>query len=155
MKLFAIFILFPILIRSQSTWDKIKQRDDVFHFYGSVIIDESAYQIQSYAFPEMKEVPKVLIANGVTLLCIFGKERFDMVKKHPTGFSWDDVFVGSWAIPVYDIFNTCRYDLRHREEALKIQDGYFEFGHHYLDKYEPLKIQLENENSREQNSEIE
>ena len=131
-----IFILLTLNLTAQTTWSKIKQRDDVLHFYGSVVVNESAYQVQTWAFPEMKEVPKVLVSNGITVSCIFLKEFYDTKKRKPTGFNWDDVFVGSWAIPVYDIFNTCRYDWKHRDAEIKIQDGYFEFNHHYREKFE-------------------
>ena len=134
--LFLLLILYSYTFFGQSTWDKIKQRDDVLHFYGSFAINETSYQIQTWAFPKLSEPKKVLISNGVTLVCIFSKEFYDKHKSSPTGFSWDDIFVGSWAIPVYDIFNTCRFDFKHRDAEYKIQEGYYEFNHHYLEKYE-------------------
>lgn len=110
-----ILILLAFGMRGQNTWDKIKERDDVLHFYGSFAINEGAYQIQSFAFPKMKETKKVLISNGITLLAIFGKEWYDTKKKRPTGFSWDDIAVGSWAVPIYDIFNIVRYDFKNNK----------------------------------------
>jgi len=96
------------------------QRSDnvnaALHFYGSAAINESTYQIQSYAFPKWKESRKILISNGITLACIFTKEVYDTKKKKPTGFSWDDIFVGCWSIPVYDIVNLCRYDWKKRHD---------------------------------------
>lgn len=105
-----------ILLSLGMTAQEMRIPDDVKHFYGSVMVNEASYQIQSWAFPKMKETPKVLISNGITLLAIFGKEWYDTKKKRPTGFSCDDIFVGSWAIPIYDIFNICRNDWKHRND---------------------------------------
>lgn len=113
MKTTLIIILLTFGMKGQTIQEKFKD-DKVLHFYGSVLINESTYQIQSFAFPKSKEVNKVLISNGVTLACIFAKEFYDTKKAKPTGFSWDDIFVGSWAIPVYDIFNICRNDWKKR-----------------------------------------
>lgn len=107
-----LLLILPFLTFAQER----KIPDDVLHFYGSVAINETSYQINTWAFPKMKEHKKVLISNGITLTCIFAKELYDTKKKRPTGFSWDDIFVGSWAIPVYDIFNICRYDWKTRKD---------------------------------------
>lgn len=109
---FKLIFILPFLTFAQSNFE----RDKALHFYGSVAINESTYQIQSMAFPKMKEHKKVLISNGITLTCIFAKELYDVRKAKPTGFSWDDIFVGSWAIPLYDVFNICRYDWKTRHD---------------------------------------
>lgn len=109
-------LLLPLFTLSQlKVNSKLTIPDDVLHFYGSFAINEGAYQIQSFAFPKMKETKKVLISNGITLLAIFGKEWYDTKKKRPTGFSWDDIAVGSWAVPIYDIFNIVRYDFKNNK----------------------------------------
>lgn len=111
-----IFIILPFLTFGQRS-EKV---NDALHFYGSVAINETSYQIQGLVFPKMKETPKVLISNGITLLAIFGKEFYDTKKKNPTGFSWDDALTGCWSVPIYDIVNICRFDYKRRTK-----DGYY------------------------------
>ena len=98
----------------------LSKHDDVTHFYGSCGINEITYQIQGLLFPKKKEVNKVLFANLVTTSCIFTKELYDTRKAKPTGFSWSDIFIGLWAILIYDIFNICRYDWKHRNDYKKL-----------------------------------
>jgi len=92
--------------------DWLGQHDDVAHFYGSFFLNEAAYQIQGWAFPKWKPSRKILIANAFTVLCISAKERFDMFKKNPTEWSWDDWLIGLWAIPIYNIVRICLNDWR-------------------------------------------
>lgn len=86
------------------------------HFYSSFFINEAAYQIQGFAFPDWKPSRRMLFSSAFTLGCIALKERWDMSKKHPTGWSWDDFFIGCWAIPVYLIVRVCLNDFRSIEE---------------------------------------
>ena len=39
-----------------------------------------------------------------------------MVKKNPTGWGWMDMFIGVWAIAIYDIVKICWYDWKHRND---------------------------------------
>jgi hypothetical protein len=110
---------------NRSLWAKIP--DDAKHFYGAFTINEASYQIQSLAFPDMKEAQKVLIANGITILCVFGKEYYDERKPHPTHDHIDDIVPGVWSIPIYDIFNICRTDVKKRIEEEKRLSGYYNF----------------------------
>jgi len=109
---YLLIILFPFFFKAQL--DKIPS--EVKHFYGAIIINEGTYQIQSFAYPKWTPTKKVLIANGITLTAIFGKEIYDKHKKNPTGFSWDDIFIGCWSIPVYDIVRICINDVKKRRE---------------------------------------
>lgn len=119
-----IFIILPFLTFGQqkapTPREWIAKHDDVAHFYGSCGINELTYQIQGLLFPKKKEVHKVLFANLVTTSCIFIKERYDVLKAKPTGWSWADIFIGLWAILIYDIVNICRFDYKNRTK-----DGYY------------------------------
>lgn len=86
------------------------------HFYGSFFINEAAYQIQGFAFPDWKPSRRMLFSSAFTLGCIALKERYDMSKKYPTGWSWDDFFIGCWAIPIYLIVRVCLNDFRKRND---------------------------------------
>ena len=86
------------------------------HFYTAFSINEVSYQVQSFACPKWTPTKKVLIANGITLTAIFGKEIYDKHKKNPTGFSWNDALIGCWSIPVYDIFRICINDVKKQRD---------------------------------------
>jgi hypothetical protein len=119
---FKLIFLIPFFTFAQYKAPKptarewLGKHDDVAHFYGSVSINEFSYQVSSWTFPKWSETKKVLISNAVTASCIFIKERYDMLKRNPTGWNWMDVFIGFWAIAIYDIFNICRFDFKRRDD---------------------------------------
>ena len=109
-----IILLFPIMLSAQHkpVRDWLTTHNDVAHFYGSVLVNETAYQVSGKLFPEWRPGKRIAFSNVVTLIAISIKERYDMLKANPTGWSWDDFFIGCWAIPVYDIVRICLNDFR-------------------------------------------
>jgi uncharacterized membrane protein len=116
MKTTILILLLTFGMRGQNTWDKVKQRDDVLHFYGAVTINDVSYHVQSFAAPKWSANKKILVSNGVTISCMVAKEFYDMRKPRPTGFSWMDIFMGSWGTIIYDIVRVCINDFKKKDE---------------------------------------
>lgn len=96
--------------------DWLKQNDDVAHFYGSCLVNDVAYTAQGLLFPEWKPTKKLLISNAITISVISLKETYDCYKPNKTGWSWDDFFIGVWAMAIYTIVRICLNDYRtHRK----------------------------------------
>jgi hypothetical protein len=108
-----ILLLIPFFTFGQNFVTKYNAE---VHFYSAFAVNEVSYQTLSLACPKWKPAKKILISNGITLLAVFGKEIYDVRKANPTGFSWPDAFVGTWSIPVYDIFRVCVNDFKKRRE---------------------------------------
>ena len=110
-------LLIPCFTFGQISWEKFNNtHNDAVHFWAAFSVNELTYQVQSFTCPKWKESRKLLISSGITLGVIFAKEVYDKHKKHPTGFSKDDILNGSWSIPVYLIFNICRNDWKKRND---------------------------------------
>lgn len=86
------------------------------HFYGSCLINDVSYSLQGLIWPNRTPTKKMLISNAMTLACISSKEFYDTQKKRPTGWSWDDFFIGLWAMAVYTIVRICLNDFRNRNK---------------------------------------
>jgi len=139
MKYILLFILISFTCASQTDWQKWSTKNnEAVHFYTAFGINEATYQIQSYAFPKWKPGRKMLVSNLVVLAAVFGKEVYDTRKAHPTGFSKDDIGMGVWSVPVWDIWNICRNNYRGYDVGHRIQEGYYDFTHNYRDKFDSL-----------------
>ena len=113
----TIIILLLAFGMKAQTWDKIKQRDDVFHFYGAMAIGETTHRISEWACPKLTFGQNMAVSNGVTIGLIFGKEIYDKHKAKPTGFSWDDVAVGLMGLATRDILKVCLRDYKSRKKG--------------------------------------
>lgn len=92
--------------------DWLGQHDDVAHFYGSCFVNEAAYQVSGKLFPKWGTGKRLAFSCATTLVAITAKERWDMIKRNPTGWSWSDWLMGCWAIPIYCIVRICLNDFR-------------------------------------------
>ena len=109
-------LLIPFFTFSQTLKDFTTKYNSEVHFYTAFSINEVSYQVQTIACPKWTPTKKILIGNGITLVAVFGKEIYDKHKAKPTGFSWNDAFIGCWSIPIYDIFRICLNDFKKRRE---------------------------------------
>ena len=116
-----LFILLAFGMRAQSFKEFSTKYNAEVHFYTAFAVNEVSYQSLTLACPKWKPSRKILVSNAVTLSCIFAKELYDSRKAKPTGFSWDDVFVGTWSIPIYDIVRICANDFRKSKQSIKLE----------------------------------
>ena len=102
---------------------EFKIDDGTLHFYGSCFVNEAAYQVSGKLFPKWGTGKRLAFSCGVTVLAITAKERWDIIKPHPTGWSWDDWLMGAWAIPVYVVVRICLNDFRGASDVVVDADG--------------------------------
>jgi hypothetical protein len=113
------FIFLFLLSFNLAAQKKFVIPSDAKHFYASFCINEFSYQVQDLMLPKQKIHNRILISNAVTVIAGFSKEQFDKTRcnrNKRTGFSWDDIFVDLWSIPVYDIYRICLNDLKKENE---------------------------------------
>ena len=115
MKTLAL-ILLTLNLTSQTLTDFTTKYNAEVHFYVPFAINDLSYHVQTWTCPKWSPAKKILVSNAITLTAVFSKEIYDKHKKRPTGFSWDDAFIGCWSIPVYDIFRICLNDFKKRDK---------------------------------------
>jgi len=97
-----------------------KKRPDAAHAHGSLILNETFYQVQKVCFKKQKFGFRLLISNLLTGACLVAKEVYDVHKQNPTGFSKPDLLVGGFQIPVYDIIRICDKDFKNRNRKYEL-----------------------------------
>lgn len=121
---YLIIILFPFILSSQNSWDKIKQRDDILHVDGSWLLTMTASEITYYFTNEMD---KSIIAGTLTVpvIGILGKEIIHDKVLGLGVFSTKDIFYDIWGTLIGIIVEVCWIDYRqNRDYNYKIKNDY-------------------------------
>lgn len=90
----------------------LSTHNDAAHFYGSCLVNDFSYSTQGLIWKDWTPAKKLLFSNVTTLGMISLKEAYDIKKPNPTGWSWDDFFMGVWAMLIYTLVRICINDFR-------------------------------------------
>lgn len=124
MKKLLFILLFPLFLFSQvssTVWDKIKQRDDVLHVYGSGILMATTTEV-TYFYT--RNITKSLLIGTSTSLAIgvLGKEFIHDKWMGKGVYNVMDIFYDAWGNVIAIIVERCLLDWRNRDINEYYQD---------------------------------